>query len=69
VAGHLVDRLAFAEELLALGQEPDDLLGGVASTLHGVESILPMLGIGLAQRVDQVTGIRSMVADSLTGAR
>ncbi len=60
VPSHLVNRLAFAQELLALGQQPDDLLGSVSAALHVVESsILPILGNGLAQRVDQFTGTRS----------
>jgi hypothetical protein len=67
VSGDLVDRLAFAEQLLALGQEWNDLFGGVAAAFHGVESsILTMLGNGLAQLVDQLAGIRSALPGQST---
>jgi hypothetical protein len=67
VAGHVVDRLALTEELLALDQLADDLLGCVPASLHGRAVLLPhMLGLGLAQRVAQLTGTRSL-APALAG--
>jgi hypothetical protein len=57
-------RLAFTSELLALGEQPDDLFRSVAASFHVVESsILPILGIGLAQLVDQFTGTGSSSAE------
>ena len=57
---HLLDRFPFAKELLALGQLPDHLLGRVTPSLHRRAVLLPhMVGLGLAQRVDQLTGTRS----------
>ena len=50
------DRPPLAEELLALGQLPDDLLRRVLALLHVVLSSFPMMGLGLAQRMDQLTG-------------
>jgi len=64
VADHLVDRLALAQELLSLGQLSDDLLGRVPASLHGCAVLLPhIVGLGLAQRVDQFTGTRLPVGD------
>ena len=59
VPGHLLDGLALAEELLALGQLADDLLGRVSRLFMLCCPPSPILGIGLAQRVDQFTGTRS----------
>ena len=41
---HLLDRLTFSEELLALGQFADHLLGRVAPSLHGRAVLLPHHG-------------------------
>jgi hypothetical protein len=65
MARDFLERLALAQEVLALGEQPDDLLWTVAASFHVVESsILPILGIGLAQHVDQLRGIRSATPSS-----
>ncbi len=61
VTAHLVDGLALAEELVALGQLADDLLGRVPASLHGRAVLLPhIVGLGLAQRVDQLPSLSTM---------
>ncbi|HLG66320.1 MAG TPA: hypothetical protein VKV36_00445, partial [Acidimicrobiales bacterium] len=45
---------------LALGQQADDLFGGVVPSLHCRAVLHPtIVGLGLAQRVDQPKGTRS----------
>ena len=53
VAVHLIDLLALAEELVALGELADHLLGCVAPSFHVSVLLPPSWGVGLAQRVDQ----------------
>jgi hypothetical protein len=43
LAGHLFHRLTRPEQLLALLQQPDDLLGGVVTSLHRVRPFLPTI--------------------------
>lgn len=62
---HVLDGLALAEQLLALGKQPDDLFGRVVTSLQAVvPSIPPSWGVGPAQRVDQLRGIRSLLVDA-----
>ena len=45
LACHLLDVLALAEQLVALGEQADDLLGAVPASLHVVSSSLPHDGV------------------------
>ncbi len=64
------DRLALAEELLALGEQPDDLLGGVVPSLHCRAVLHPtIVGVGHAQRVDHLKGTRSIGQQCLSAGK
>jgi hypothetical protein len=48
-----------AEEFVSLGELADDLVGRMPSSLPRVLSSFPMIGLGLAHRVDNLKGTRS----------
>lgn len=54
----LLGALALGEQLVALFELSDDLLGRVVPSLHGACPPLPIVGVGLASRVAQFTGPR-----------
>jgi hypothetical protein len=59
MASHLLDRLALSQKLVGFGQFAVHLLGPVTPILRLCCPPRPILDIGLAQEVDQFTGIRS----------